>query len=143
MKNHYKLWIILSFIIVFIVGGLAGVLLDKYILPTKSKKHRRDRPPVEFPTLDIMAKELNLSAEQQEKIRQVFANNEERLKELKNLIHEHISTIRSQLKDEIKNVLTEGQRIQFEAMIERYLQQRKEQMEQMEKRRSQRRDKDN
>lgn len=140
MKNNYKLWIILSFIIVFVVGGVAGVLLDKHILSTKSKKHRRDRRPVEFPTLDIMAKELELSAEQQEKIREIFADNEESLKELGTLIQERISTIRSQLKEEIKNILTEGQRIEFEAMIERYLQQRKEQME---KRRNHRRDKEN
>lgn len=136
MKNNYKLWIILSFIIVFVVGGVAGILLDKHILPSKFKKSRRDRRPVEFPTLDIMAKELDLSAEQQEKIREIFANNEESLKDLRNLIHERISTIRSRLKEEIKNVLTEEQRKNFEAMIERYLQLRKKQME---KRRNHRR----
>ncbi len=128
MKNNYKLWIILSFIVVFIVGGVAGVLLDEYIFPTKSKRSRRDRRPVEFPTLDIMAKELDLSAEQQEQIRQIFADNEESLKKLKSHIHERISKIRSDLKTEINNVLTEEQRTKFEAMIERYLQKRKEQM---------------
>jgi len=136
MKNNYKLWIILSFIVVFIVGGVAGVLLDKHILPSKSKKSRRDRRPVEFPTLEIMAKELELSAEQQEQIKQIFADNEESLKELKSHIHERVSTIRSELKTEIKNVLTEEQRTKFEAMIERYLQQRKKQIE---KRRNHRR----
>lgn len=129
MKNHYKLWIILSFIIVFILGGLTGILLDKHILPSKSKKSRRDRRPVEFPTLDIMAKELDLSTEQQEQIRSIFADNEESLKKLKSHIHERISSIRSQLKSEMMNVLTVEQRTKFEAMIERYLQQRKEQME--------------
>ena len=104
MKNHYKIWIILSFIIVFVLGGLAGVLLDKHILPSKSKKSRRDRRSVEFPTLDIMAKELELSEEQQEQIRQIFADNEESLKELRSHIHERVSTIRSELKTEIKNV---------------------------------------
>ncbi len=140
MKNHYKLWIILSFIIVFILGGLAGVLLDRHILPSKAKKSRRDRRPVEFPTLDIMAKELGLSAEQQKQIRQIFADNEESLQGLRSHIHERISTIRSELITEIKNVLTEEQRTKFEAMIERYLQQRKEQME---KRRNHRKPREN
>ncbi len=140
MKNHYKLWITLSFIIVFVLGGLAGVLLDKHILPSKTKKYKRDRRPVEFPTLDMMAKELDLSAEQKEQIRQIFADNEESLKKLKSHIHERISTIRARLKDEIMSVLTEEQRTKFEAMIERYLQQRKEKME---KRRSHRKPREN
>ena len=129
MKNHYKLWIILSFIIVFVLGGLAGVLLDKHLLPSKSKRIRRDRRPAEFPTMDMMAKELDLSTEQQEQIRQIFADNEESLKKLKGHIHERVSTIRSRLKDEITSVLTEEQRAKFEAMIERYLKKRKEQMD--------------
>ena len=76
-----------------------------------------------------MAEELDLSAEQQEQIRDIFADNEESLKKLKSHIHERVSTIRSQLKTEIKNVLTEEQGTKFEAMIERYLQKRKKQMD--------------
>lgn len=128
MKNHYKFWIILSFIVVFIVGVLAGVLIDKQLLPAKGKP-RKDRRPARFPTLEIMAEELKLTPEQEEAIRGVFRNNEERLKNLNSLIHEHISTIRSQLKEEIKNVLSEEQNIKFEEMINRYLKKRKREVD--------------
>ena len=128
MKNHYKFWIILSFIVVFIVGALAGVLIDKHLLPAKGKPHR-DRRPARFPTLEIMAEELKLTSEQEEAIRSVFRNNEESLKNLDRLIHERISAIRSQLKEEIKNILTEEQNIKFEAMINRYIKQRKKEMD--------------
>lgn len=128
MKNHYKFWIILSFIVVFIVGALAGVLIDKHLLPAKDKPHR-DRRAVRFPTLEIMAEELQLTSEQEEAIRGVFRNNEESLKKLNRLIHEHISAIRSQLKEEIKNILTEEQNIKFEEMINRYIKQREKEMD--------------
>ena len=128
MKNHYKFWIILSFIVVFIVGALAGVLIDKHLLPAKGKQ-RRDRQPVRFPTLEIMAEELKLTSEQEEAIRSVFHNNEESLKNLDRLIHERISAIRSQLKEEIKNILTKEQNIKFEEMINRYIKQRKKEMD--------------
>ncbi len=131
MKNHYKFWIILSFIVVFIVGALAGVLIDKHLLPAKGKQHR-DRRPVRFPTLEIMAEELKLTSEQEEAIRGVFRNNEESLKKFNRLIHERISAIRSQLKEEIKNILTEEQKIKFEEMINRYIKQRGKEMDKRE-----------
>lgn len=135
MKNHYKFWIILSFVIVFIVGGVAGILLDQHLFPEKQKKVQRERRPARSPTLEIMAKELELTSDQEEAIREVFRNNEERLKNLRSLMHERISSIRSQLKEEIKNILTEEQKTKFEAMIERYLQQRREEMEKRQKHR--------
>ena len=124
MKNHYKFWIILSFIIVFIIGALAGVLIDEHLLPAKDKS-RRDRRPLRFPTLEIMADELKLTSEQEEAIRNIFRKNEESLKNLNSLIHERISAIRAQLKEEIRNVLTDEQKIKFEEMINRYLKERR------------------
>lgn len=129
MKNNYKFWIIFSFILVFIIGVIGGFFLEKHLIQTKPRKIKRERRDVHFPTLEVMAKELALSSEQEEKIREIFKNNEGRLKDLKSSIHERLSKIRTQLKDEIKNVLTEEQKIKFEEMIERYIQQRKKEAE--------------
>lgn len=133
MKNHYKFWIILSFIIVFILGGVAGILLDQNLFSEKEKRIKKGPSRAHFPTLEIMAKELKLTPEQEEAIREIFRNNEEKLKNLKSLIHERISTIRSQLKEEIRNVLTEEQKIKFEAMIERCLKQKEKEMDRRKK----------
>ena len=77
MKNHYKLWTILSLIIVFAAGVISGILLDNHILDKKPKKHmertdQKRRSSPRFPTLDIMAQELGLSVEQQEQIKDIL-----------------------------------------------------------------------
>lgn len=125
MKNNYKFWIIFSLIVVFAAGAVGGIFLHKNFIQTETKKMRKEKRSVHFPTLEIMAKELSLTPEQEEKIRGIFKDNEEKLKNLRNLIHERLTNVRSQLKSEIKNVLTAEQKVKFEAMIERYLQQRK------------------
>lgn len=129
MKNHYKFWIAFSLIIVFAAGVAGGILLDKYVLTKKPEISRKKRSSVRFPSLEIMAQELALTSEQQEQIKEIFRNNEERFKAMRSQIDERFKTIRIQLKEEIKNVLTEEQKLKFEAMIEKYISQRKKEME--------------
>jgi Spy/CpxP family protein refolding chaperone len=120
MKNNYKIWIILSLVIVFIAGGICGVLFEEYILGRKGwDSSGRQRPP-HFPTLEIMAEELNLTPTQQNTIKGLFNSNEERFRALRKEIHKSLSSIRSQMIADIKGVLTEAQNKKFEAMIEKY-----------------------
>jgi len=129
MKNHTKFWIVFSLVVVFGAGIAGGILLDQKIIGEKPGEERKKGESVRFPTLDIMAEELNLATEQQEQIREVFRNNDERLTVLRGQIHEQFSAIRSQLKEEIEIILTDEQKIKFEAMIQKYLSQRKKQRE--------------
>jgi hypothetical protein len=130
MKNNYKLWTIISLIVVFSAGFFSGVLLEKHIF---NKKHQRRTERTDnkrtsstrFPTLDLMAQELGLSAEQKEKIQEIFKNNEERFKTLRKDMDERLKDIRVQLTKEIKSVLTEEQQVKYEAMIQKYRDQRK------------------
>ena len=133
MKNHYKFWIVLSLIIVFAAGILGGVLLEQQLAHSKIKKKTERRSSVRFPTLEMMAVELSLTSEQQEKIREIFRNTEERMKELNSSFRKQFSNLRSELKNDIKSVLSEEQAQKFEAMIERYLSQRKKEMEERKK----------
>lgn len=143
MKNNYKLWIILSLIVVFIAGVVCGVLIDKNML-NKRKHDSRRRSSTRFPTLEMMAEELSLSAEQQAQIREIFHNNEERFKSLRKDMDNRLSDIRKQLLTDIKSVLTDEQRAKFEAMIEKYRSQRKQESEERKKRQeSSNRDKGN
>jgi DNA anti-recombination protein RmuC len=140
MKNNYKLWIILSLIIVFVAGVVCGVLIDKNML-NKRKHDSRRRSSTRFPTLEMMAEELALSAEQQKQIREIFHNNEERFKNLRKDMDTRLSEIRAQLLTEIKSVLTDEQKAKFEAMIEKYRSQRKKESEER-KRRQEKSDRD-
>ncbi len=129
MKNKYKFWIVLSFIAVFAAGGAGGVLFENNFLDKKPRRNGERRSSVRFPTLDMMAEELGLTMEQQEKLREIFKNNEERLKSYRSQIHDQYAALRSQLKEEMDQVFTEEQRTKFEAMIEKYLSERKKEMD--------------
>jgi Spy/CpxP family protein refolding chaperone len=133
MKNNYKLWIILSLIVVFIAGVISGILIDKNVLNERKHDTRR-RSSTHFPTLEIMAEELALSAEQQEQIREIFQNNEERFKNLRSDMHRSLSDIRAQLLTDINFVLTNEQKTKFEAMIDKYRSQRKREYEERKRR---------
>ncbi|MFQ6038985.1 MAG: hypothetical protein ACE5LV_10260, partial [Candidatus Aminicenantales bacterium] len=80
MKNGYKFWIIFSLIVVFVAGVAAGILLENSLLEKKPEKTPRKRSSVRFPSLEIMAEELRLTPEQQNKIREIFRNSEQRLR---------------------------------------------------------------
>ncbi|NQT80966.1 MAG: hypothetical protein HQ555_11320 [Candidatus Aminicenantes bacterium] len=129
MKNNYKFWIVCSLVIVFIAGVAGGILFEKNFMEKKQERRVKKRSPVRFPSLKIMAQELNLTSEQQEEIREIFKNNEERFKKLRTHMDERLSSIRTQLKSEIKNVLTEEQNAKFEAMIQKYISQKKKEEE--------------
>lgn len=125
MKNHSKLWIILSLVVVFVAGLLSGIFLEQHLISKRTKKKTERRSSVRFPSLKIMAEELSLTSEQQEQIREVFKKSEERMKELSSSYRKQYSQTRSWLKDEIKSVLSEEQNQKFEAMIQKYISQRK------------------
>lgn len=128
MKNHYKFWIVLSFLIVFVAGIFGGVLLQDKVLDTKAEKKSRSsrRSSVHFPTLDDMATELGLNSSQKEQIQEIFQNNEKRLREFRGKIHNQYSDLRTQLLIDIKSALTAEQAEKFDGMINRYMSQRKE-----------------
>ncbi len=125
MKNHYKFWIALSLIVVFAAGILGGMLLEKNLTHKKFEKKDRRRSSVRFPSMEDMVVELNLTPEQEDKIREVFRNNEERFKTLRKDIDARLKSMRYQLKEEINSVLTEEQAQKFDAMIKKYISQRK------------------
>ena len=129
MKNHYKFWIVFSLVIVFAAGVTGGILFERHLIDKRGDKKIKRKSPIRFPSLEMMAKELDLTLEQQEQIRGIFKNNEERFKNLRSHINERLSSIRSQLKNEIKDVLTPEQNLKFEAMIKKYVSQRKKDME--------------
>lgn len=127
MKNKYKLLIIFSLIVVFAIGVAAGIMGEKYFVHKRipPREGPRDRQSPHFPTIETMAKELQLSQEQQDKIREIFKRNDDRLKELRGSLHQRLNEMRVLLKSEIDNVLTTEQKQKFEAMIESYLLERK------------------
>ena len=133
MKNNYKFWIIISLVIVFLAGLLGGILFDRYVIDKKPTQRTRRKISVRFPTLEMMAQELKLTSDQQEQIREIFKNNEVRIKTVRKDINERFLSMRTQLRSEIFDVLNEEQKLKFEAMIKKYISQRKEELERRKK----------
>ncbi len=132
--KKYAVWILLSLAAVFALGAVGGIFGERYYVRKKWQRFQEARRQAEqnrprFPTLEMMAAELTLTQEQQDLIHEAFQKNEERLKEMRTYMHSRLGEIRDVLLQEIKNVLSPEQKQGFEAMLERYAQQRKEQQE--------------
>jgi len=134
MKNNYKIWTIISLVIVFIAGIVCGVLLEKHVLDRDGKHSSKRQRTALFPSLEMMAKELSLTSEQEGKIKELFSSNEERFRTLRSEVHKSLSDIRTQMIIDIKSVLDDNQNKKFEAMIEKHKAQEKREREEREKR---------
>ncbi len=119
MKERFKFWLIFSLILVFAAGLVCGIFADKYFRYKRPEPGPRRGP--HFPSLEFMSKELGLSPQQQEQIKEIFRKNEERLKELRTRIHGDLTQVRSELKDEIDRVLMPEQKEKLEAMIKKHI----------------------
>ncbi len=131
MKNKYRFWLVFSVLVAFGSGLLGGFWFERYIAHKKRPTFgpRPPREAVHFPSLEQMSRELGLSTEQEDQIRQIFERNDARLKELRSEMHARLTEIRSKLKAELEAVLTPEQRQKFEEMIDKYVQQRKKDFE--------------
>jgi hypothetical protein len=117
MKNHYKFWIALSFLVVFAAGIVGGVILEQNILNPKPKRHDRDgrRERVHFPTVNELEEALGLSAEQQDRMRAVFQQGEERIKKVRADMFKEFGSLRDLFLQEIRDVLDPEQTERFNA----------------------------
>lgn len=123
MKNKYRLWIALSLLVVFGLGVAAGVFGERYWTHRKFRRPSEPRP--HFPTMETMARELGLTPEQQEKIREIFKRSEERLKQFRSDYNGRLWDLRKTLKVEIDSVLTPEQVKKMEDLIRRYSEMRR------------------
>jgi Spy/CpxP family protein refolding chaperone len=132
MKNHYKFWIVLSFLVVFAAGLVSGVILEKNILNPKPERPSRDSRRGErahFPTVNEMEEALGLSTEQQDRMRAVFQQNEELIKKVREDLYTQFRSLRDRFLEEIKAVLDPEQIQQLDAILEEYHAQRQAEAE--------------
>jgi Spy/CpxP family protein refolding chaperone len=132
MNNKYRSWIVLSLLVAFAAGVLGGIFAERIFF--HPRHHTRDqRSPSHPPDLEEMARELGLSAEQRESIRQIFERNDSTFKELYTEMHKRLSAIRTEIKNQIDAVLTPEQKQKMEAIIAKHGEQRKKESEQKDK----------
>jgi Spy/CpxP family protein refolding chaperone len=132
MKNRYVFWIVFSLVVALGAGFVGGILGERYYL-----QKRHGRGSAHPPSLEQMAKDLALTADQQEQIKKIFESNEAKLKELRSDMRGRLKAIRAEVKSEIDNVLTPEQRQKMEAMIKKYEARRKKESEERRERNDQ------
>lgn len=127
MQNRYKFWLVLSLVVAFGAGLLAGIFSERYYFHARrsAQPTRPERSRPHFPSLEQLSKDLGLSAEQQEAIRKIFQDHDAELKELRADMNARLGAIRSGLKSKMDAVLTPKQKAKFEAGIKEHMEQRK------------------
>ena len=122
MIKKYRIWVALTLLAVFALGAAAGVFGERYLMHRPSR--RPSQPHTPFPLLEPVAKALALTAEQQDKLREIFKRSDERMKVLDTEIHARLREIRAQLKNEVDGVLTPEQRTKLEELIQKEMSKR-------------------
>ncbi len=118
MKTKHKILIALTLLVVFGLGVAAGVLGERYFVHKKYRRPVAERTHV--PSLDAWAKELQLTPDQQAKIREIFKKNEERMKAYRTEGLAKLGEVRKMFKDELDAVFTPEQKKKMEEMIRQH-----------------------
>lgn len=127
--NKPRVWIVLSFILVFAAGAVAGLFGHKWLT---SKRMANRGPNVGHGSvMDFWSKEIGLDEAQLLRLREVFKANDARmrddlqLKEMRTARAKRYEELRLQLKNEIDAVLTPAQKAKLEETLKRYTEQRR------------------
>ncbi len=128
MNGKYKVWIVFSLVAVFILGITTGYFSERYLVHKRfeQRDNREDRRSHRPPTIEELAKDLNLDQGQQDRIREAFRMNEERLKTFGEEYHQRLREIRAQLKAEMDSIMTPEQKQKMEALIKESIAKRKD-----------------
>jgi hypothetical protein len=116
MPNKYRFWLVLTLLVAFAAGLLGGIFSERYFFHPRAHARAR-RNAQKPPDLEEMAKDLGLSLDQKEMIKQIFERNDVKFKDLRAEMHKRLSDIRSEIKDQIDAVLTPEQKQKLDSII--------------------------
>ncbi len=116
-----KVWkVILAAVIIFVTGAVTGTVVYTQFIQKKSRQERQFPAPPKMPGPDFwkwMGKELQLTEEQQQEIKQIVNDSYDRLKPLRELIDPVMQDELKRVYYEICKVLTEEQKKKYDAFI--------------------------
>jgi Spy/CpxP family protein refolding chaperone len=128
MNSKTRLWIVLSLLVAFAAGVLGGVFAERIFIHPRHHTQIQ-RGPSHPPDLEEMARNLGLSPDQKDSIRQIFENNDGKFKELYTEMHDRLSALRSEIRKQIDAELTPEQKQKMEAIIAKHGEERKRESE--------------
>jgi Spy/CpxP family protein refolding chaperone len=128
MNSKTRLWIVLSLLVAFAAGVLGGVFAERIFIHPRHHTQAQ-RGPSHPPDLEEMARNLGLSSDQKDRIRQIFESNDGKFKELYTEMHDRLSALRSEIRKQIDAELTPEQKQKMEAIIAKHGEERKRESE--------------
>ena len=128
MNSKTRLWIVLSLLVAFAAGVLGGVFAERIFIHPRHHTQAQ-RGPSHAPDLEEMARNLGLSPDQKDRIRQIFESNDGKFKELYTEMHDRLSALRSEIRKQIDAELTPEQKQKMEAIIAKHGEERKRESE--------------
>jgi Spy/CpxP family protein refolding chaperone len=113
-----SLMVLLVFVIGFATGALTANLMPVASEKPPSREERRPRGPEGY--MQHLAKELGLTPEQGEAIRQIVAETSKEYGRLRQELDPRFQDIRSRSRDRIRAVLSPEQRSKYEELVRRH-----------------------
>ena len=114
-----RLVIALSWIFVFLLGGVAGAISHYLYRETVKPVVVPAPPPKPGSLVDKMARELSLDNEQKESLRTIFSQSRQRYKALGQQYMPQFETIRKETDDQIREMLRPDQRAKFDDFLKK------------------------
>ena len=118
--TNMRLWAGLFVLVVFVTGLAAGVTVSPWLSPGPTRGIMDRRPTPDRMTerlLDRTSDSLDLTEDQEQRLRAVFAGRQQRLREINEQVRERFETQQAQMNAEIASILTLEQMEIFENEI--------------------------
>lgn len=109
---------VLTIVVSFLLGAVAGVLADHMILRGSIRSSSSSSRYEQFKTR--LFQELNLSLPQQSQLEQLMQRRQDAFNELRNTMRAKFSEIREATGDSIRSLLTPTQLEKFEVLLKEY-----------------------
>lgn len=124
MNGTSRAWALALLVAVFLVGGVAGVAVDRTLFVDRevsSDQGRRpgDRGDRRRSYLDWLAAELQLSEQQKTEVQAILERHREQVSEVWGEMRPKYEELQEQARAEIRSLLSEEQMAAYDALLER------------------------
>jgi len=113
-KTSATLMLVLTFLLGCVAGSIANHLYQSRIKNTPTKQGFRPAPR---DIVEDMGRDLNLSADQKDKLKEIVQQSRERYRALSTQFRPQYDVIRNETNQQIRQILNEEQKARFEKTI--------------------------
>jgi hypothetical protein len=123
MNGKSKIWALALLLGVLLLGGVAGAAVDRILVRESAAAEARERRDSDRDRrgryLDWLSAELELTDEQRSQVATIVDSHREQTHALWRDLRPRYEEMKSQLRSEIRDVLTEDQSAAYQALLER------------------------